>query len=484
MSEHNYKEVWQYAMNQIHEDYKKNGQETEFKLWFNMDYIEDTLTDITVSVASEFLWQTMVSKGNIRKVEQKICELTGQPSIQLKRIIKKPIVQEQPASPSSVSAPDPEPSYTPDTDYESSYVSSSSDTSSVIITGAPAKKHPMLREDYTFETFVPGDNSMYAYNASMAAAKNPGRAYNPILLYGGVGLGKTHLMESIGNYIYQQKGDSVKICYVSAETFTNEFLNSLPNHTTDKFKAKYRSLDVLLLDDIHFLQGKESTQEELFHTFNALNDSFSQMVFTCDRPITELKGITNRLRTRFSKGLCIDLQPPSYETRYAILKKKLQILGKDIPDDVVEYIAKNVVTNVRDLEAALTKMIGYAELINKTPTVEIAQEQLRDTFSSPMSGTITVENIQKVVAEQYNISVSDIKSKKRDKKYVIPRQIALYIARELTEYSFPELGNEFGGRDHTTAMHSYEKIQNLLKTDSSLNSTVQMLMRNVKDYKK
>jgi len=473
MSEHNYKEVWQYAMDQIHEEYKNAGQETEFRLWFNMDYMEDTISTITVAVASDFLWQSMVSKGNIEKIVKKICNLTGQENIQIKCIIKNSSVTEKSENViKEIAERETDKNVTipvkniPDEDIKSQ------------------KKHPQLQEDYTFDTFVPGDNSIYAYNASIAVAKNPGKAYNPILLYGGVGLGKTHLMESIGNYIYQQKEDKVKICYISAESFTNEFTTALLNNTTTKFKSKYRNLDVLLLDDIHFLQGKERTQEELFHTFNALHDNNSQMVFTCDRPITELKGLTDRLRTRFSNGLCIDLQPPDYETRHAILLKKLEIMGKNIPDDVIDYIAKNVVTNVRDLESALTKMIGYSELINKKLTIEIAQQQLRDTFSSPLSGTISIENVQKVVADHYQISVADIKSKKRDRKFVIPRQIALYIARELTEYSFPELGNEFGGRDHTTAMHSFEKIENQLKTDSSLNTLVQLLIKNIKDYKK
>jgi chromosomal replication initiator protein len=474
MSEQNYHEFWQEALSQIHEEYKNAGQENEFLLWFNLEYVEDTLSTITVAVASEFMWHLMQSKGNVDKVTKKICELTGQ-SITLKYIVrtKKSDADEANSSVSdtfSASSLSPEHS-------EKVAQRASAEEKKVL-------KHPQLRNDYTFDNFVPGDNSAYAFNASLAAAKNPGRAYNPILIYGGVGLGKTHLMQSIGNYIYSDKGPKIKICYLSAETFTNEFIFSISDRTTDKFKSKYRNLDVLLLDDIHFLQGKDSTQEELFHTFNALYDRNCQMVFTCDRPITELKGIEDRLRTRFSRGLSIDLQPPNYETRRAILVKKLEMQKKKIPADVIDYIAKNVQTNVRDLESSLTKMLGYAELVNKILTVQIAQEQLRDTFNSPLSGTISIETVQKVIADHYGISVSDIKSKKRDRKFVIPRQIALYIARKLTEYSFPELGNEFGGRDHTTAMHSYDKVEEQLKTDSSLNATIQLLMREVKDYKK
>ena len=304
------------------------------------------------------------------------------------------------------------------------------------------------------------------------------------MIYGGVGLGKTHLMQSIGNYIYKEKGPSAKICCVSAESFTNEFIASLHDKTPDKFKNKYRKLDVLLIDDIHFLQDKEGTQEELFHTFNALFDNHSQLVFTCDRPITELKNITDRLKSRFGLGMNVDIQMPNYETRRAILTQKLSSQGKEIPEEVIDYIAKNVQTNVRDLQASLLKMIAYSDLIGSTLTIEIAQQQLRDTFSSPVSGTINIDTIQKVVAEQYSISLSDLKGRKRDRKYVKPRQIALYIARNLTEYSLKELGNEFGGKDHSTVMHSLEKIEDELKTDSQLNSMIQMLIRNIKDYKK
>lgn len=464
MAEQNYREVFAEAMTQIHDDYRQSGKESEFMLWFNVTYLKDTLSEITVSVASEFMWRQMVSKGNIQKIESKIYELIGQ-KITLSYVINNEPKPEESADDST---------HTPFKNQK------------IIAVEKPAekKKHPQLREDYTFDNFVPGENSMYAFNASLAAAKNPGKAYNPILIYGGVGLGKTHLMQAVGNYMYAEHGSTQKICYVSAESFGNEFIESIRTKTTEKFKNKYRKLDVLLLDDIHFLQGKDATQEELFYTFNALYDKNCQLVFTCDRPVTELKNIEERLSTRFSRGLNIDLQPPNYETRRAILEKKMEIQGKHISHEVIDYIAKNVQTNVRDLESCLTKMIGYAELVGKNVTIEIAQQQLRDTFAQPLSGSIAVETIQRVVANHYNISLSDIKSNRRSTKFVIPRQIAIYIARNLTEYSYPELGIEFGGRDHSTMMHSYEKIENATKTDSSLNTTIQQLIRDIKDYKK
>ena len=478
MSEQNYRVFWEEALKQIHEEYKNKGQENDFNLWFKMEYVEDTLNEITVSVPSDFMWKMMSEKGNVSIVQNKIHELSGQ-DISLTYVVKtKPSTQENNENAT------PKEMFLEKHNEIQPNSAKNGNKSELIEEKAQQKKHPQLREDYTFDMFVPGDNSAFAYNAALAVAKNPGKAYNPILIYGGVGLGKTHLMQSIGNYIYNDKSENVKICYVSAESFTNEFTDSIKNRTTDKFKAKYRKLDVLLLDDIHFLQGKEQTQEELFYTFEALYNDKKQMVFTCDRPITELKNIQDRLLTRFSRGMSIDLQPPNYETRRAILQKKLDTINKQIPSDVIDYIAKNVQTNVRDLESCLNKMLGYAELISKDLTIDVAQAQLRDTFSQPSNGSITIETIQKVVADHYNISISDIKSKKRDKKFVIPRQIAIYISRQITEYSFPELGNEFGGRDHTTAMHSYEKVEEQLKTDSSLNSTIQLLIREIKDYKK
>ena len=347
------------------------------------------------------------------------------------------------------------------------------------------KKHPELEENFTFETFVPGENSSFAYNVSIGVAKEPGRKFNPLLIYGGSGLGKTHLMQSIGNYIYKQAEGKVKIAYLSAENFTNEFIRSFSDKKTEQFKNKFRKLDVLLLDDIHFLIGKTSTQEELFHTFEALHQKKAQMVFTCDRPLEEMKGIEDRLKTRLTTGICIDITPPNYETRKAILQKKLQLMKKDVPEEVVDYIAKNVQTNVRDLEKSLNKIIGYAEYqSDHKVTIEIARKELRDTFSQPSNGFISVETIQKVVADHYNISLSDIKGKKRNKKFVIPRQIAIYITRNLLDYSYPELGNEFGGRDHTTMLHSYEKMVDQLKTDSSFNQTIEILIREIKEYRK
>lgn len=473
MSSQNYKDFFEEAIKQIREEMNANNQSDEFTLWFNMDYVEDTLSQITVSVSSEFMWIQMNSKKYVQRLEDKINELTGQ-QISITHIVKN---KQTVSVPKKEPLPEPETKTTTEPEIIHQVEKKSEPTEN------SHKKHPQLNENFTFETFVPGENSIYAYNASISAAKNPGKAYNPILIYGGVGLGKTHLMQALGNFIYSNNEKS-KIAYTSAENFTNEFTASLKNQTIDNFKKKYRSLDVLLLDDIQFLEGKEGTQEELFHTFNSIYDKNGQIVFTSDRPIKELKGFTERISSRFSRGLNVDLQPPNYENRLAIIQKKLELLHKSIPQDVIEYIAKNCQTNVRDIESCITKSIGFAELVGKPLTVEIAQNQLRDTINDPYSGTITIENIQKVVAEHYNVSVADLKSKKKDRKFVIPRQISIFICCSLTEYSTTEIGNEFGGRDHTTIMHARDKVESLLKTDSSMNSTVNLLIRATKDFRK
>ncbi len=476
MSERIYEEAWEYTMKVLHDLYKSQNKEDEFKLWFNMNYIEDTIDTITVSVASSFLQQTMQKKGNFDIVLKKLKEITGQEDIRLNCIVVKEELSE---SKKSESLNDEKPSK-----KSVELETSSSNSNSAENKKANFKKHQLLQEEYTFDTFIPGDNSNFAYNASIAVAKNPGKQYNPILLYGGSGLGKTHLMQAIGNYIYNNGGEKLKICYVSAETFTNEFTVSIKEGKTNAFKNKYRNLDVLLLDDIHFLQNKEQTQEELFYTFNALHEKKAQMVFTCDRPIKEIKNMAARLVSRLANGLCIDLQPPSYETRVAILQKKIDLMDKTLSQDIVEYIAKNIETNVRDLEAALNKVFGYADLVEKKPDLEITKHLLKDVMDSGSNESISIDVIQKVISDNYQISVADLKGKKRDKKFVIPRQIAIYVARELTEMAYTDIGNEFGGKDHSTIMSAYNKIAEQIKIDSSLESKIQLYIREIKEYKK
>lgn len=338
------------------------------------------------------------------------------------------------------------------------------------------KNLPQLRDDYTFENFIPGASTQYAYSAAKMAAEAPGKDYNPMLIYGGVGLGKTHLMQAIGHYIFEHNPSS-KICYISAESFTNEFIASTQRKTTEEFKKKYRNLDVLLLDDIQFLEGKEATQEELFHTFNAIYDRKGQLVFTCDRPISEISGITNRLSTRFSRGMNLDLQPPDYETRRAILEQKMTSRGKKVQSEIIDYIAQNVQSNVRDLESCMKKIIGYSELMEEELTLNIAKELLKDRIDSNSDiGSVTVESIQQAVAKKYNLKLADLIGKKKSKQYVLPRQIAIFISRKLmSEYSLKDIGSEFGGRDHSTIVKAIEKVEALVKTKPEIAAIVKQL---------
>jgi chromosomal replication initiator protein len=443
------------ALDQI----KTEIDEHEYKMWFNIEYDSSDESEVCVSVPSAF-YRDQFKQRYQSLIENKLYELSGKhlnlnfAINNINRNEEKP-VQDKPA---------PKPAST-----KSAPTTRRRDT------------HPLLRKDYTFDNFVIGENNKFASNAAIAIAKNPGTAYNPFLIYGGVGLGKTHLMQSIGNLVYQEI-EGKKVIYITAENFTNEFIQSIRDKTTQAFKNKYRYSDVLLIDDIHFLQKKSETQEELFHTFNALYDANKQMVFTCDRPVSELKNLSDRLRSRFERGLNVDLQPPNYETRFAILRKKLENKDIIVPDEVVELICKNVTTNVRDLEAALTKLMAYSELVNKKVTLEIAQQQLKDIFSSPKQSNITNEIIIRVIADNFGLSVNELKGKKRTKAISLPRQLAMYIAREITEYSTTEIGLEFGGRDHTTVMHACQKIDEKLRSDPMLDSTIQTLVRNIKDY--
>ena len=473
MAGHIYQEAFEYAMNELHKEYIAKNDEDTFLLWFNLDYVEDTIDTITASVKTEFLSFNMKKNGYITIIQNKIREITGQENIVLNVIVVKNEINNSPESDD-------------DEDikiFKSQTIETQNEKTEENDTNQKKKKHPLLNEDFNFDSFIPGENSDYAYKAALAVAQKPGKKYNPILFYGGSGLGKTHLMEAIGNYIYQNNPENLKICYISAENFTNEFTSSITSKKTNDFKNKYRNLDVLLLDDIHFLSGKEATQEELFYTFNALSDKNAQMVFTCDRPIREIQKMANRLVSRLSNGLSIDLQPPNYETRIAILQKKLQLKDKELNPEIIEFIAKNVETNVRELEAALNKVLGYIELFGGSPDLDTVKNQLKDLITANSIENISIDIIQKVIADNYQVSVSDLKSKKRDKKFVIPRQIAIYIAREITEISFMELGNEFGGKDHTTMMHAYEKVKDLIKIDPSLNNKIQLYIREIKEHK-
>ena len=548
MAEENYKDFFEESLNQIRQEYSNSGKEKDFNRWFEkIQYVEDSIDSMTVSVPSEFYWTQLEKNGIITKIQQTLNMLLGQtlefkfvttngiqtknqetqtldkktkssqaqskivekspaqklveqksvtPKVTEKIKEEKPQKNEQPLvqkndTNDSIYIEETEskkneqlfPGFTRIMEAQKAYEEAHPESVKKIAPKPqiPVKKqHPNLDENYTFENFVPGDNSKYAFEAAFVAAKNPGKTnYNPILIYGGSGLGKTHLMEAIGNYIYAKTPDK-KISYVISESLMNEFTTAIREKSMDKFTKKYRSLDVFLLDDIQFLEKSEKLQDEVFCIFNDIYKRKGQLVFTCDRPLSEIKGINERLSSRFGWGLSVDIKIPDYETRKAIIEKKLSVMKRSIPEDAIDYIAQNIKTNVRAIESCLTKCLGYAEIIRKPLTLDIVKEQLQDSIQAS-SGIITIESIQRAIAEHYQLSISDLKSKNRGRKIVTPRQIAMYICKDITEYSLQDIGDEFGGRDHSTVIHSIEKIENDLKVDANLAATIKLLEQTIKE---
>lgn len=332
----------------------------------------------------------------------------------------------------------------------------------------------------TFETFVIGPGNRFPHAASLAVAEAPAKAYNPLFIYGGVGLGKTHLMHAIGHYVLENNHDA-KVIYTSSEKFTNEFIKSIRDNETEQFREKYRNIDVLLIDDIQFIQNKEQTQEEFFHTFNDLHQTGKQIVISSDRPPKEIAKLEDRLRSRFEWGLIVDITPPDYETRMAILQKKLEEEDVDIPLESLTYIANQIQSNIRELEGALTRVIAYSRLQNESITTELTAEALKDIIQTPKSKKITIQDIQKVVGQYYNVRLEDFAAKKRTKSIAYPRQIAMYLSRELTDFSLPKIGEEFGGRDHTTVIHAHMKIQTDMSEDPIFKQEVENLEKEIRN---
>jgi chromosomal replication initiator protein len=358
--------------------------------------------------------------------------------------------------------------------------------SNAVITEKPQKtkekkeKHPQMRDDYTFEKYIIGENNNFAANVAHAISKNPGKVYNPFLIYGGVGLGKTHLMQAIGNYIHENT-DTRVIC-ITSENFLNEYLDGLGEKKMNVFKNKYRRTDVLLIDDIQFFTDKPGVQDELFHTFNALFDAKKQLVFTCDRQISDLKKFSDRLISRFELCVKADLQPPRYEERCVILKSTAQSRGVIFPDEIIDLIGKNVSSNIRDLISTLNNLIAFSELMGKPITLEIAQKHLKNIFNAPRQANLSMDNIIRVTAEYFGLTPNDLKGKKRSQNIVFARQLAMHIGREMTDYSTTEIGQDFGGKDHTTVMYSIEKIKGKLLTDSALEATIENIKRSIKEF--
>ncbi|MGM0409402.1 MAG: chromosomal replication initiator protein DnaA [Bacillota bacterium] len=338
-----------------------------------------------------------------------------------------------------------------------------------------------LNPKYTFDTFVVGNSNRFAHAASLAVAEAPAKAYNPLFIYGDVGLGKTHLMQAIAHFILEHNPNN-KVVYVSSETFTNELINAIKDDSTADFRNKYRNIDILLVDDIQFLADKERTQEEFFHTFNSLHEANRQLIISSDRPPKEIPTLEERLRSRFEWGLITDIQKPDLETRIAILRKKADLEDLEIPNEVIINIANKIQSNIRELEGALIKVIAYSSLVDKKIDTDLAEEALKDLVdknnNSPRE--ITIDLIKKEVADYYKINVKEMESKKRTQNIVFPRQIAMYLARNMTEASLPQIGDEFGGRDHTTVIHSHNKIKEKYENDIDFQKTIKKLKSKIK----
>jgi chromosomal replication initiator protein len=336
--------------------------------------------------------------------------------------------------------------------------------------------HNGFNPHYTFDSFVVGANNRMAHSAAMAVAQSPGKSYNPLFLYGGVGLGKTHLLHAIGHHVLAKKPNA-RVAYLSCEKFTNEFIDGIQNNQLVKFRKKYRQTDVLLIDDIQFLSGKERIQEEFFHTFNALHEAHKQIVLSCDSPACEIDGLEQRLSSRFEWGLSADLQPPDVETRLAILLNKEKSLGVTLPRAIVEYIANNIRANIRRLEGALLRVTTFASLTKQELTIGLAEQLLRDTLQEEGRSAVSIDVIQKKVAEHYDIRLADMTSRRRPEYIAFPRQVAMYLSRQMTESSLNVIGTAFGGRDHGTVLHACRLVKDRMEMDSSVRQAVLYLER-------
>lgn len=464
MAKQNFEEIWNEALKRL----RTELGEDEFSAWFtDMQFVRSGEKSIVAGVPSSFYRDKVKSRyqNAITSMLKTVSGLDVSVEFEVvsgKRADVAPPVYDAPEKIGGENPENPEHFAAPPSEK-------------------PKKaKHAQMRDDYTFEKYIVGENNNFAANAAIAISRNPGHSYNPFLIYGGVGLGKTHLMQAIGNHIHETSENDV-IC-VTSEDFLNEYMDGIAQGKMKAFKNKFRYTDVLLVDDIQFFQDKPGVQEELFHTFNALLNAKKQLVFTCDRPPSELKKFSDRLISRFEQSLKVDLQPPRYEVRCAILKSTAEGHGVSIADEVIDLIGKNISSNIRDLIGALNTLIAYTEIMGQPITLEIAQQKLRDVLASPRQANLSVENIQRIVAEYFALSPNDLKGKKRSQNIVFPRQIAMYIAREMTDYSTTELGQAFGGKDHTTVMHSIEKIKMHLITDPSLDSTIESLKRSIKEF--
>ncbi|HLR02352.1 MAG TPA: chromosomal replication initiator protein DnaA [Virgibacillus sp.] len=443
----NIEELWALTLENISEHISKPSFETWLKDTYANHLDNDTLT---ISAPNEFARDWLEGRYTTL-ISDIVLEITGA-RLSIKFVVPDSNVTEKDPKPA------PKPVQQPD---------------------QQTQPKTMLNPKYTFNTFVIGSGNRFAHAASLAVAEDPARAYNPLFIYGGVGLGKTHLMHAIGHYVREHEPEA-NVLYLTSEKFTNEFINAIMDNKTINFRNKYRNVDVLLIDDIQFIAGKESTQEEFFHTFNALHEENKQIIISSDRPPKEIPTLEDRLRSRFEWGLITDITPPDLETRIAILNKKAKAERLDIPNEVMLYIANQIDTNIRELEGALIRVVAYSSLVNQDIDAALAADALKDIIPSSRPKVITIPKIQEAVSEKYQIKIEDFAAKKRTKSIAFPRQIAMYLSRELTDYSLPKIGEEFGGRDHTTVIHAHEKISKLLENDQDLDKNIEELKEQLK----
>jgi chromosomal replication initiator protein len=446
-------QIWAQVLEIIKETLGEQAWETWFRPINVRGFSDNTLT---LEVPNKF-FQTWIKDHYLESIKKSLKALAGEKEIGLELVIavKTPEPQQEEAKPKPrrwfFRKTSQEPSKTPD--------------------------QSGLNQRLSFDNFVVGPSNRFAHAASLAVAESPARSYNPLFIYGGVGLGKTHLMQSIGTSLLKNNSRA-KVTYISSEKFTNQLINAIQHRTTTQFRERYRNVDILLIDDIHFIAGKEATQEEFFHTFNTLYDAHKQIVLSSDRPPKDISTLEERLVSRFEWGLVTDIQPPDLETRIAILRKKNEQNNIRVPDDVVYFIADKVKLNIRELEGALIRVVAYSSLINEAISIDMAGSVLKDMILEDKK--ISIDSIQKKVAAYFDIRLTDMKAKKRTRAVVFPRQIAMYLARSLTESSLPEIGEYFGGRDHTTVLHAYEKIRGVLEKDPKLTDSVNRLIVEIK----
>lgn len=431
-----------------------------YNLWFAPLRATDlTAESITLEVANDFceLWLKDNYMGLLQDV---ISHLTGQP-LQIKFRI------------GNGSAPAPVLSAESRNVKPRSHVVELSEERSGHV-NANGNREALFNPKNTFDTFVVGTNNNFSHAAALAVAQSPGKSYNPLFLYGGVGLGKTHLLHAIGQYVGAHK-KGAKISFLSSEKFTNEYIAAIQENQLVRFRKKYRQTDVLLIDDIQFLAGKERIQEEFFHTFNALHEAHKQIVLTCDRPASEIQNLEQRLVSRFEWGLVTDMQPPDIETRMAILQKKEKSMGVELPADIINFLASRIRTNIRRLEGALIRVASYASLTGKKLTIETVEGLLREVLHEEGRLSISIETIQKRVAEHYDIRLADMTSKRRPENIAFPRQIAMFLARQMTESSLNTIGEAFGGRDHGTVLHACRLVKDRMEVDANVRHVVHYL---------